>query len=328
MRKSSHFYINRVKTGWDALLSKDGHMYGIIYLAECIVDGKCYTGQTKIGLDKRRQEHEWLASKGKGNYFQKALIKHGFDSFIWRELCDCYSKEEICGMETYYIIVYETHVSQKGYNLTWGGEHTEHSLETRKKLSEAGRNISDETRQKLVDSHMGKVSPRKGKPGPPCPDHVKQILSEKFSGVNHPMYGVPRSEETKVKIREKRALQVITPESRQKTADKLRGFKHSPESIANMCKGQSNRSEETRRKMSESAKKKPPMSEETRRKLSASKKGKVSYIPNEDTKKKIGNSNRGKVRTEETKQKLRDAWVRRKERSEEATDGSIQKVSS
>lgn len=42
-----------------------------------------------------------------------------------------------------------------------------------------GKIISDETREKLRLSHLGKSPSNKGKP---CPDHVKKILSEKNKG--------------------------------------------------------------------------------------------------------------------------------------------------
>ena len=37
-----------------------------------------------------------------------------------------------------------------------------HSEETRRKISEAAKNISDDTRRKMSESHKGKPSPRKG----------------------------------------------------------------------------------------------------------------------------------------------------------------------
>jgi group I intron endonuclease len=83
-------------------------------------------------------------------------------------------------------------------------------------------------------------------------------------------------------------------------------------------------SEESRRKLSEALKNRPPRSEETRRKLSAANKGKrpspqtiasVSKPKSAETKAKMSASMKGRKPapiTDETRAKLRAAWVRRK----------------
>lgn len=65
-------------------------------------------------------------------------------------------------------------------------------------LCEGGRGpfgivISEETRQKLRDSHKGKPSPKKGQPSPnnckPCKEETKAKISKANSGENNGMYG-------------------------------------------------------------------------------------------------------------------------------------------
>ena len=69
---------------------------------------------------------------------------------------------------------------------------------------------------------------------------------------------------------------------------------------------------------------KPVLSEETKLKMSLSAKNRIRKPHSEETKQKIGAKSKGRnvgkkyfpgKRSEETKQKLRDAWIRRKERN-------------
>ena len=53
------------------------------------------------------------------------------------------------------------------------GKH--HTEESRKKMSEAKKNITDETRRKLSEAHKGKTSPRKGVT---LSDETRRKLSE------------------------------------------------------------------------------------------------------------------------------------------------------
>ena len=102
------------------------------------------------------------------------------------------------------------------------------------------------------------------------------------------------SEETKQKIREKRALQIMPPRS-EKSKQLMREIalkgKYKPIST----KG-SHHSELTKQKMSESAKKKPPVSEETKKKISNAKKGK------KHTAEHIKNNVESRLRNKENKQ--------------------------
>ena len=95
-----------------------------------------------------------------------------------------------------------------------------------------------------------------------------------------------QSEESKQKIREKRALQVITKESREKAAEKLRGRKRPDVSIR--LKGKK-KSPETIERMKQAQQNKGPL--------------------NEDTKQKIREKRKLQVFTVETKEKLKGKIV-------------------
>jgi hypothetical protein len=72
-------------------------------------------------------------------------------------------------------------------------------------------------------SEKWKQSASKNRKGKSISDKQKQFLSESRMGENNPMFGkssprkgVQLSEETKLKIREARAKQIISPETRAK----------------------------------------------------------------------------------------------------------------
>ena len=85
-------------------------------------------------------------------------------------------------------------------------------------------------------------------------------------------------------------------------------------------------SEESKLKMSISAKNKPPMTEEHKRKIGEKSKGRIyseevkkkhseaqkNLMSNEEYRKNVADKNRGQTRSDETKKKISDAWEKRK----------------
>ncbi len=123
--------------------------------------------------------------------------------------------------------------------------------------------------------------------------------------VRSPNRGQVVSAETKLKMSVTMKGRPVSEEKRRKISQTLtgrpgiKGVKHT---------------EESKRKMSEAMKLKPPPSAETRKKISESNKGR---IVSEETRRKIGASNKGKVRSEETIRKLTEARRKRPPHSEE-----------
>ena len=106
------------------------------------------------------------------------------------------------------------------------GKH--HSLETKKKMSEAkkgekhplyGKQLSEETKQKMSKSHKGKTSS----------EETKQKLSKSISGEKHPLYGKHHSDETKRKMSEAKKGKHFSDEHKRKISEKLKGKHHSDE---------------------------------------------------------------------------------------------------
>jgi hypothetical protein len=168
-------------------------------------------------------------------------------------------KCQICNQEFKNMIT-STHLKQHGistaeYKTLYG---TVVSDEYRKAMSEKncgknngnyGKKHTEEVKKIISDKKKGTAPHNLGKP---MSDSEKQNLSEKAKERNanwretnsHPNVGSHRTEETKVKIKEKRAEQVITTEQVQKAiATKIergydlaffRGRKHSPETLVKL----------------------------------------------------------------------------------------------
>jgi group I intron endonuclease len=102
-------------------------------------------------------------------------------------------------------------------------------------------------------------------------------------------------------------------------AIRAHGFNMSP--TAGSCIGVVH-SEETRRRLSERARSRPPVGDETRRRLSEACRGKPK---SEDHVRKVADSNRGRKLSEEHRQKIREAWIVR--RCRPVSDETRQKLS-
>lgn len=97
--------------------------YGIIYQFTNKVNGKIYIGKTIYPLNTRKGQHLYEArSCRRPSYFHKALRKYGIKNFKWEILCECDDKLLLGIRETMKIIVTHSHVSEGGYNLTWGND--------------------------------------------------------------------------------------------------------------------------------------------------------------------------------------------------------------
>ena len=124
-------------------------------------------------------------------------------------------------------------------------------------------------------------------------DDTKERISISNTGKKH-------SEETKEKIRIKRATQVMTDETKAKISIASQGRRASEATLEKMRSKTC--SDETKQKISDANKGKP---------------SKLKGIPRtEETKKKVSNSKLGKSRSEETKIKLREANLGKKHTAE------------
>lgn len=95
-------------------------VYGIIYCATNLINGKKYIGQTKHSLEKRKLGHE------KANchltIFKKAIQKYGKENFKWEIIDSASTGFELDYKEKLYIKIYNTFCKNGyGYNIAEGG---------------------------------------------------------------------------------------------------------------------------------------------------------------------------------------------------------------
>jgi len=200
-----------------------------VYLITNIENKKQYVGITKFSLEERFSQHIKI-----GFLLTEAIQKYGHQKFSIELIEEVESAERVYELEQYYIKQYDTKVPN-GYNLTDGGDgifgweaseeyrqecservkqlHKEkkvgmygktHSEETKKKMSISakgnknclGRNLSEESKQKIREKHIGKF----------VSEETKKKISQNhhdISGKNNPMFGKKHSPETIEKMRQK-----------------------------------------------------------------------------------------------------------------------------
>ena len=144
-------------------LADYGDVKMTIYVAS-FPNGKMYVGQTKQALKQRWYFHKSSAFNERENRdccrtaFARALRKYGSENCELRVLSVCKDQNELNLCEKFWIKKLDT-ISPSGYNLTTGGDNSNLSEETKRKISESlrRRTVSYETREKIGNAHRGKT---------------------------------------------------------------------------------------------------------------------------------------------------------------------------
>lgn len=116
----------------------------IIYKATNKINGKVYIGQTTKTLEYRRKQHERdaMCIYKPSLYFHNALMKYGFENFLWEIIDTAESQEELDEKEIKWISICNSTNHNKGYNLklggNGGGKCTERTIQ---KLKESTTNL-------------------------------------------------------------------------------------------------------------------------------------------------------------------------------------------
>lgn len=139
-----------------------------IYRLTNTTNGKIYIGKwTKESVATRWQEHCIAASKGSQVHFHRAIRKYGPGSFRLETLYTARTVKELNAMETFFIVLHQSHLRENGYNMTMGGDGGVPNEETRRRIStkvslsllgnrrSVGRIVTFKTRQKMSSSHKG-----------------------------------------------------------------------------------------------------------------------------------------------------------------------------
>jgi group I intron endonuclease len=129
----------------------------VVYLIVNMINGKCYVGQTRKTIKQRWQRHRWCYTVSNGKHpIALAMRKYGKESFEIVELEICKTQQELDDREIYWARALDT-FSPNGYNLKAGKGRGTVSPEVCRKIaiSNLGRKASQETIQRLRDSHLG-----------------------------------------------------------------------------------------------------------------------------------------------------------------------------
>ncbi len=110
----------------------------IVYAIINKINGKKYIGQTTQGLAKRQAEYKKkYANNHARSRILQAMVKYGFDSFVFEEIDGADSYEELNAMERYWIAFYDSTNPEQGYNILPGGRGSPRSIEARKNMSQS-----------------------------------------------------------------------------------------------------------------------------------------------------------------------------------------------
>ncbi len=139
-----------------------------------------------------------------------------------------------------------------------------------------GAKLSDETKEKIAAAHRGRKL---------SSEHVAK-MSDAARGYKNPFFGKRHSPETSAKMSASRVGVPWSDERKRNFVSPLKGKKRGPNST------KWTHTEETKKKMSEAAKRRPPKSPETRAKISASLTGRVLGPRSPEIRAKISAANR------------------------------------
>lgn len=161
----------------------------------CVYKHTSPNGKVYIGITKMKLSDRWRNGKGyeRNEYFYKAILKYGWDSFKHEIIADGLTMEQAEAEEIRLIQLFRSNDKRYGYNLTTGGEcKKQYSLETKEKIRQKaiGRIVSEETKQKMRAIHTGQWTGDKN----PCFGKT---------GEQNPFYGRHHSEKTKMEHSER-----------------------------------------------------------------------------------------------------------------------------
>ncbi len=190
--------------------------YGVIYTYTNNTNGKKYVGQT-INPTSRKQDYLREIKTDDGRAINLAMKIDGIDKFSYKIIDHATDQEALNFLEQHYIQFFRSHVTQNGYNQTFGGLGCSGYIRTqedrqRKREAALKRWNSPEgleERKQRSEQLKGVNNPRFGKEstmkGKRHNEVAREIISQKAKDrlqdkTNHPRFGVIVTEETRKKI--------------------------------------------------------------------------------------------------------------------------------
>jgi group I intron endonuclease len=200
-----------------------------IYAIKNIINNKVYIGSA-INIDKRWASHKHHLRQGKhhSEHLQCAWDKYGEQNFKFEVLEEVQNPLHLISYEQVYLDYYKSHETERGYNIckVAGSRYgVKASEETRQKISEASKNRSEETIQKIREAHTGKKLSEEHKQKLREASTGKTLSEEARQKIREAKTGKKRSEETKQKLREAKVGKKLSEEHRQKMIEAQRSRK-------------------------------------------------------------------------------------------------------
>ena len=130
-----------------------------IYSIRNKVNNKVYIGSSKnLNIRLTRHKNYLLKNKHENSYLQKSYNKYGLENFEFSILEEC-EVEELVNKEIYYIDLFNSLDSSKGYNLTVPVSHPSiiANEEYRKALSKGKKGITPSNYHEMVKLNWKKV---------------------------------------------------------------------------------------------------------------------------------------------------------------------------
>jgi len=170
--------------------------YHYVYISTNLLNGKKYVGDHSTN----KLDDNYI---GSGLYFNSSKKKYGRKNFK-REILEFFNtKKEAFDAQEKYIKLYETHVSQGGYNISWKGGlgikgEYNHSRETKEKISM--NNAKNKYWQDKIFSEKHKKNISKGNKGKNTWSKGSKLSEEHKKKIGEGERGKKVSEETKMRM--------------------------------------------------------------------------------------------------------------------------------
>jgi len=193
---------------------------GIIY---CISRGdKRYVGKTVQPFDVRWGGHVGSARReDNGMLICRAIRKHGPEAFDRSVVEEC-SDDVLGARETYWIRELKSHVSEGGYNLTYGGDgglsgyvFSEASKEKIRQKA-TGRKHSEETKAKMRAAKLGKKQSVAAIAKRIAANTGKKRTEEQCVRISESLKGHVVSDETRARIGFANTQRIVTEKTKAK----------------------------------------------------------------------------------------------------------------
>lgn len=156
-------------------------------------------GKIYIGITRLRPEKRWLNGRGyaRNKHFARAIKLYGWDNIQHEVVAVFETAAEACAEEQRLIELYDATNPEKGYNATSGGEHYEHTEETKAKIREqhlgkhynVGVPFTEERKRHLSENHAdvsGPKNPNYGRKWTPEEIAIRNSHREYKRGSEHP----------------------------------------------------------------------------------------------------------------------------------------------